>query len=363
MNMKHIDYLMQQALSENVFPGAVLLVSKDNAILFYHAYGYSNLITQSVTDRNTIYDLASLTKPLATTLAIMALIQKGKLYLNQPIGSILPPFCHTEKETITIRHLLCHNSGLPDYRPYYSKLSTLPPEKRKTALNGYLVEEPLLNPIGKKVVYSDLGFMILRWLVETVSNQPLDHLASQEIYHPLGIWDLFFAGSKSSTDRQRIAATERCLWRNLVLQGQVHDENAWVMGGVEGHAGLFGTAIEINKLLWSLMNVYYGGPSVLFFEKELLKVFFKKQVDSDRALGFDMPSGPNASCGHYFSDHSVGHLGFTGTSFWMDLDQSIVVILLTNRIHLSRDNIKIREFRPLLHNVIMETVTMKKKHR
>jgi len=361
--MKRIDNLMKQALSEGVFPGAVLLVSKEDVLLLHEAYGYNNLLTQSKTDRDTLYDLASLTKPLATTLAIMALVQEGKLYLHQPIGSILPLLNQTEKAEITIRNLLCHNSGLPDYRPYYQKLSILPREIRKTALNHYLAEEPLVNATGEKTEYSDLGFMILRWVVETVSHQSLDALTSKKIYQPLGIVDLFYMGANSSVDQKRIAATEKCPWRNSVLQGEVHDENAWVVGGIEGHAGLFGSVLATYSLLRTLLNVFYGGTSVLFFEKELLEAFFKRQKDSDRALGFDMPSGLNSSCGCYFSDHSVGHLGFTGTSFWIDLEKSIIVILLTNRIHLSRDNIKIRAFRPQLHNVIMETITMEKINR
>jgi len=354
--MEPIDDLMNQGVNENIFPGAVLLASKDNTVLFHRAYGYSNLTTRLKTNLNTIFDLASLTKPLATTLAVMALIQKGELSLDQPVGSILKPFNRSEKKAITIRHLLCHNSGLPDYRPYYLTLHALPFEKRKTELRRCLADESLVNAVGKKTVYSDLGFMILRWIIETVSHKALDYFTFHSIYQPLNLEGLFFPNPLISTTPHQFAATEKCPWRNMILQGQVHDENAWVMGGVEGHAGLFGTAIAINSLLWSMLNVFYDGSPVLFFEKDLLRVFFSRQVDSEYALGFDTPSGTNASCGRYFSSHSVGHLGFTGTSFWVDLDQAVVVILLSNRVHLSRENIKIREFRPRLHDRIMASL-------
>ncbi len=146
---------------------------------------------------------------------------------------------------------------------------------------------------------------------------------------------------------------------NMSLRGSfvtIHDENAYVMGGVEGHAGLFGTAADVNILLSTLLASFHGETSIHIFEKDLIHVFFRRQHDSDRALGFDMPSWPDSSCGKYFSERSVGHLGFTGTSFWVDLESSITVILLTNRVHPSRDNIKIRTFRPKLHNTVMEAI-------
>lgn len=355
--MKQVDHLMKQAVIAGIFPGAVLLVSQSDSVVFSKAYGYTDGSSQFPITPDTLFDLASLTKPLATTLVVMKLIGENRLDLNDSLGSILPQFRNTGKDSILIRHLLCHNSGLPDYQPYYLELSEFPLESRTTILRSYLLELPLVHPIGEHAIYSDLGFMILRWVVETVSQKRLDHLVTEDIYHPLGVSDLFYVDQRSPSSDRRYAVTEKCPWRKKTLEGEVHDENAWILGGVEGHAGLFGTAVDVNRLLWKMLTVYYGGEPILFLNQELLRLFFSRQTDSDRAIGFDTPSPTDSSCGHLFSEHTIGHLGFTGTSFWVDLDRSVSVILLTNRVHPTRENIKIRSFRPLLHDAVMEAAT------
>jgi CubicO group peptidase (beta-lactamase class C family) len=354
--MKNFNFLMYQAVSEGVFPGAVLLVSKEDKVVFFKAFGYANLFTKNAVTRDTVFDLASLTKPLATTLAVMVLIQQGKLSLEQQIGSILPSFHKTEKEKITIKHLLCHMSGLPDFRPYYVKLSQLPIGDRRPALRELLLKEPLLSAIGEKVLYSDLGFMILNWVIETVSGKRLDYFVYETIYHSLGLEHLFFVDLTATPRTGDFAATERCPWRHILLEGRVHDDNAYAAGGVEGHAGLFGIAADVHRLLLELLSTFHGYPLVGVVEKALLKTFFARQENSDRALGFDLPSTIDASCGNYFSRSSVGHLGFTGTSFWMDLEKSVIIILLTNRVHPTRDNDKIKGFRPKLHDAVMRSI-------
>jgi len=354
--VEHVDKLMKEAVEDDVFPGGVLLVSRKNSILFFKAYGFSNVFSGTKMTRDTIFDLASLTKPLATTLAIAWLVQQDMLALEDTLGSILPQFDKTEKAEIQIRHLLCHNSGLPDYRPYYQTLREIPIENREKALLNLLLRESLSRSIGKAVEYSDLGFMILKRIAESTSGQPLDRIVTEHVYEPLGLQTLFFAGCNVPPARARFAATEICPWRKALLEGVVHDDNAYVMGGVEGHAGLFGTAAEVNTLLSILLVSFQGRAPIHIFKKDLLHLFFRRQQGSNRALGFDMPSQPDSSSGKYFSERSVGHLGFTGTSFWMDLESTITVILLTNRVHPSRDNIKIRAFRPKLHNTVMETI-------
>jgi CubicO group peptidase (beta-lactamase class C family) len=311
--------------------------------------------------RDTIFDLASLTKPLATTLAVMKLVAQKKIRLDQSLESILLPFKNTEKSKITVKHLLRHDSGLSDYRPYYKALRNLVPKNRKKALRDFLVQEPLVYPVGQRMLYSDLGFMILSWIVEQVSGKRLDRFVTDEIYRPIGLGlgsesGLFFVGLDSVPGTVQFAATECCPWRNILLDGRVHDDNAYAAGGVEGHAGLFGTAGSIYTLLSTLLSVFHGGSSTGVFEKELVHTFFECRKNSDKALGFDTPSAINASCGRYFSKKSVGHLGFTGTSFWMDLDRCIIVILLTNRVHPSRNNNKIKTFRPKLHDMVMQHV-------
>jgi CubicO group peptidase (beta-lactamase class C family) len=347
---------MQQAIADNVFPGAVLLVSKSGNIKFLRAFGFANIVSREKVTTETIFDLASITKPLATALAVMVLIQQKKLDLEQNLAAVMPAFKDDEKSSIKIKHLLYHNSGLIDYRPFYKELDHLPAEKRKNELRRLLVNESLANPVGTKVVYSDLGFMILEWLVEHICGKRLDHFVTEMIYKPLGLKKLFFVDLKSDQPDGQFAATEQGPWRKKMISGQVHDDNAYVVGGIQGHAGLFGTAVDVHNLLLELLSAYHGSQQCELFDPDLVRLFFRRLPDTDKALGFDMPAAKNSSSGKYFSRNSVGHLGFTGTSFWMDLDRSIIVILLTNRVHPSRENDAIKDFRPKLHDLVMKNL-------
>ena len=353
IRMEQVNRLMRKAITDEVFPGGVLLVATADSIVFFEAYGYADIFSGRPMTKDTVFDLASLTKPLATTLAVMRLVSQNKLGLDQQIGSILPRFKTSDKARISIKHLLCHNSGLPDYHPYYKSLEKIQEDRRRESLRDLLVREPLINPVGVKVLYSDLGFMILSWAIEQISGNRLDRLVSAEIYRPLGLENLFFVDLGSKPRQAKFAATECCPWRNILLEGAVHDENAYVVGGIEGHAGLFGTAEDIHRLLAILLSEFYGRPD-FFLNKELLQTFLKRQNNTGRALGFDLPSLTASNCGRYFSKDSVGHLGFTGTSFWMDLDRRVMVILLTNRVHPTRENTKIKAFRPKLHDAVMK---------
>ena len=356
--MKSVDTLMTEALLRHVFPGGVLLIAKEGAIRFFKSYGYANLFSKEKMTIETVFDLASLTKPLATTLAIIKLIQKSMISLDLKLASLFPQFEKTEKRQLTIRHLMSNHSGLPAYRPFYLQLRKIPLKLRKDALMDLISKEPMAYPTGKKVLYSDLGFIALGWMIEDVLKQRLDRFVTNEIYRFLGIGpdnkdQLFFVDLQEKFPQKRFAATEFCQWRNFLINGVVHDENAYALGGIAGHAGLFGTAGGVNILLSELLSVFNGCRSTSMFEKDLLHQFFQTDKNSDTALGFDRPSVSGASCGNYFSKRSVGHLGFTGTSFWIDLDRSIIVILLTNRIHPWRGNIKIKGFRPRLHDAII----------
>lgn len=356
MFMEMVDKLMRKAVAERIFPGGVLLVSKKGETVFFNAYGITHLISGASVAPETIFDLASLTKPLATTLAVLRLIQHGLIKLEDPLDRILPDFERTAKAGIKLKNLLYHDSGLPDYRPYYKILAGIDPDSRRNALRKLLVQEPLINPIGKVVCYSDLGFMILAWVIEHISDQRLDHYVADEIYKPLGLKSLFFISDNLAKARGPFAATENCPWRNKIMEGQVHDENAYVVGGIEGHAGLFGTADNVHRLLAELLSIYHGERKSKIFRRDLLQRFFKRLPGTDKALGFDAPSQADSSCGHGFSQTSVGHLGFTGTSFWMDLERSVIVILLTNRLHPSRENEGIKKFRPKIHDAVMDTM-------
>jgi len=354
LDMTQVEQLMQRAVADKVFPGAVLLVSRQGSIEFHNAYGLADQFTRRTMTTETIFDLASLTKPLATASAMMLLIQQGRVGLEQHLGVVLPAFKDNKKSSIKIKHLLYHNSGLADYKPYYKGIEHLPAGERKKELRKLLVSEPLIRPIETRVVYSDIGFMILEWLVEHICGKRLDRFVSEMIYGPLGLDNLFFVDLNAAQPHGVFAATEQCPWRHNLLTGQVHDENAYVVGGIQGHAGLFGTAADVHTLLLELLSAYHGDQPNNRFQTDLVRLFFRRLLHTEKTLGFDAPALKNSSSGNYFSANSVGHLGFTGTSFWMDPDRFIVVILLTNRVHPTRENTTIKAFRPKLHDAVMQ---------
>jgi len=350
---------MERGVADGVFPGGVLLAAREGRVLFLDAFGLARLSPERPMTIDTIFDLASLTKPLATTLALMLLVQSKKLDLDQGLAGAIPSFSGTDKEIVSIRQLLSHASGLPDYRPYYLELVKLEPSKRKDALRARLLAEALIQEPGKASLYSDLDFMILEWLIEVVAKKPLDRFVEESVYEPLGLRHLFFVPLPDEKKRNGLsyAATEDCPWRKKIMDGQVHDDNAYVVGGMAGHAGLFGTAQDVHVLLQELLNAYRGMSTKELFDRDVVQTFFERQSDTGTwALGFDTPTRPGSSSGKYFSDQSVGHLGFTGTSFWMDLEKEVIVVLLSNRIHPTRDNERIKDFRPLLHDAVMEAL-------
>jgi len=351
--VEKIRQLIQKALKEGVFPGGVLLTSHAGQIVVHEAFGLVDTHDSLPVCQDTVYDLASLTKPLATTLAVVYLSETSRLEIHQSLEDLLPQTRGTDKAGITVEHLLAHRSGLPDYRPYYKELAQQEEVDRDRALRELLIGEPLINPIGEKTVYSDLGFMLLRWVVEHISGVPLNHLVEKGIYEPAGIKDLFFPGIHKVPQGSVFAATEECPWRKELVRGVVHDENAFAVGGVDGQAGLFGTASAVHALLIQIMASYKDRPANSVLPAKTVQAFLNYGRGKNRALGFDRPTRPDSSSGRFFSENSVGHLGFTGGSFWMDLDRDVIVILLTNRIHPTRENEKIKIFRPLIHDAVM----------
>jgi len=345
---------MQSGVDEGVFPGAVLLVARDDAVMLHDAWGIADLETQQPVTTNTVFDLASLTKPLATALAAMRLVQAGALSLETPLGRVLPEMTKTDKGAVTVRQLLSHCSGWPAWQPYYEVLRDDPHDIRRERLKALLAAEPLTAAPGATWRYSDLDYLALGLMLEAVGGLRLDRLADQEIYAPLGIRDLFFNPLDETPAARDYAATERCPWRGCVLCGAVHDDNAYVLNGVAGHAGLFGTAGGVWNLLRALRRIYAGDVETPWLSRSWVRTLWTRTTRSDWTLGFDMPSLEGSSSGRHFSANSVGHLGFTGTSFWLDLDRRIAVVLLTNRVHPSRSNSRIRQFRPRIHDEIME---------
>ncbi|MFZ0612725.1 MAG: serine hydrolase domain-containing protein [Desulfobacterales bacterium] len=360
MSFEGVHELMRQAVSQGVFPGGVLLVSRRGAIEDLFACGLGNRFTQRPVTVDTVFDLASLTKPLATTLAVMRLVAGGRLALDQPLASLLTVFEGTDKAAITVRQLLDHTAGLPDYRPFYVDLVRLPPAARRQSLLEAIARMPLASGPGRAELYSDPGFMVLGAAVEALSGQRLDRFVGEALYAPLGLNGggppLCFVDLAAPTNFADVAATEQCPWRRQLLEGVVHDDNAYALGGIAGHAGLFGSARAVHMLLTVLWQAFCGDSPPTVLPAGVVQTFLRRGDGGRRPLGFDAPSQTASSSGRYFSPATVGHLGFTGTSFWLDLRQSIGVILLTNRVHPRRTNERIKRFRPQLHDAVMETL-------
>ncbi|MGD8370050.1 MAG: serine hydrolase [Syntrophobacterales bacterium] len=358
---RRILQLLIDGVAETVFPGAVLLVSQRKKTLFFEAVGNAALLPaprpmQTITR----FDLASLTKPLATALAVLCLVSQEKLQLDFSLAKLLPSITLPEdKQEITLRQLLCHCSGLPAWKPYYLTLETLPQNGRKTHLRQLILQESLDFAPGDQTIYSDLGFLLIEWILEEISGQDIHLFTQQHLYGEIDCPTPEFRplDQRSGLHPHDFADTEYCPWRGNVLSGQVHDENAYVLGGVAGHSGLFGTASEVKCILDTILDTLSAGNTSVPWSPEVLSQFLRPALldpSSSWALGFDTPSSTGSSAGQHFSAESIGHLGFTGTSFWLDLQREIAVILLTNRIHPSRANEKIKDFRPLLHDAVME---------
>ena len=355
MKSHSIHDLMQQGLQENVFPGAVLLVGNGDTRLFFEAYGKANLFSDQPMTRDAVFDLASLTKPLGTTLAVARLVDQDRISLDQPVGKWLPALAGSDKATITARQLLCHQGGFPAHHLFYMTLKSLPPLKRKAAVLDLLKHTPLAYRPGKMTLYSDLGFMLLCRLVEASADYPMNEFLKAEIYDPMELTDLFFVDlTRDCRPRRPFAATELCPVRNRLLVGEVHDDNAWFAGGVDGHAGLFGTAEAVFRLLRFLVADFRGRSSAPVFSKQILSDIFNGEGKHPLPLGFDRPSVKKSSAGRYFSANTVGHLGFTGVSVWLDLEKEVCIVLLTNRVHPFRWNTRLGQFRPFIHDRIME---------
>jgi CubicO group peptidase (beta-lactamase class C family) len=353
-----INAHLEGGVEEGVFPGAVMLVAKKGQVLFIEKAGYLSVIPERVPMKNnTIFDLASLTKPLATTLALMKLEDEGKVELDQPLSLLIPTPLPTDKKDLSPRLLLSHSAGFTDWKPFYLDLMQYESQERKRILREQILKDPLVYSPGQAYLYSDLGFMILEWIIELTTAMTMGQFLEQSFYEPLSL-ERTFLGQDAHTlpfKKEFFAATEDCPWRKRVIQGEVDDENACALGGYSGHAGLFGTAEEVYVLV-NLLREHYLGKRDDYLKPETVRAFFTRQdmvEGSDWCLGWDSPAEENSSAGRYFSRNSVGHTGFTGTSVWMDLDKDVVVILLTNRIHPTRDNEKIKVFRPELHDLIM----------
>lgn len=361
------EEIITQSIAKNYFPGAQLIVGDDNKIIYEKSFGNFTYdeFSPAVTDES-IYDLASLTKVIATTSAIMKLYQEGKIDINDKVVKYIPEFANNGKENINILNLLLHNSGLKAFIPFYKYYST-----KEEVINAIYNAELDYEP-DTKFVYSDLNAILLGFIVEKVSGQSLDKYCEVNIFEPLGMRSTAFLPDDKM--KERIPPTENdTYWRNRLLKGEVHDEAASILGGVAGNAGLFSNAEDLYKFMRLLLNngSYYnpysrGLKEEKLFEPEYVSLFTKRFTEvfytNSRALGWDtkpdlLPSKYRMPCGELISDNCFGHTGYTGTSVWCDRDRKLIIILLTNRVYPSRDNEGIREVRPDIHNAAIESAS------
>lgn len=313
---------LDSAVAAGAAPGAVLGVSV-GGYHFFHSAGRLGVDDSTVPDSGTVYDLASLTKVVGLTTAVMDAVDAGLLDVDAPVQRYVPAFTGPGKERVTIRHLLTHSSGLPAWRALHRESAD-----RAGAL-ALADTTPLDTVPGARFVYSDLGAIVLGQAVETVRGERLDSLLDRTLFGPLGMTSTRFL--PPATWVPRIAPTENDPWRGRILRGEVHDENAARLGGVSAHAGLFGSAADL---------LTFGDWILARSNNERLAPFFHRQDlpdGSSRAFGWDTPS-PGSSAGRRLSRRSFGHTGFTGTSIWMDPARRVVIVLLSNRVHPTREN-------------------------
>ena len=373
MDFHGVAKSFDEAVADGVFPGAVVLVGKDDDVVYEQAFGSRSLLPNKTPMRlDTIFDLASLTKPLATAVAIMLLIRERKLRLDDQLTRVIPMYGVLGKSLTTFRHLLNHSAGLPAWKAFFEDIVKNEKSGRinfiaSRAAKNYVYEqihrEKSVTPPGSQSVYSDLGFIILAEAVEVLTGNTFDRFCQERIFKPLGLRSTGFVDLTQLRTRRLqpveevIAPTENCPWRKKILCGEVHDDNAYAMGGVAGHAGLFSSAHEVHAFLVRMSRCLHGKDS--FLPQAVVQEFLTRGSspnDSNFALGWDTPTAGKSAAGSFFSPRSVGHLGFTGCSIWWDLEKNCHVVLLTNRVHPSRKNDKIKDFRPHIHDQIMKVL-------
>lgn len=328
-----VDIIMQEAIDDSVFPGGVVGVMKDGALIWSEGYGYHDYNKTTAVSSNDVYDLASLTKVMGTTTAIMKLVDEGKLSLDDKVADFVPEFDTDEKREITIKQMLLHTSGLPAFKIYVDKLKT----------RGEILEairnEPLEYEPGEDYVYSDLGFILLAEIVEEISGQRIDIYLRNNFYGPMGMYSTHYnPKAVGGWMTRRIPPTEiDDVYNRGIVQADVHDERSYFMEGIAGHAGLFSNVRDIAIFTQMLMNGgTYAGRNYL--SSEIIEQFTRHQSPiNQRAYGYDMKSDGFSTAGSLTSNNSFGHTGFTGTSIWVDPDENISIILLTNRTYPDRD--------------------------
>jgi CubicO group peptidase (beta-lactamase class C family) len=348
--------LLEEGVAECAFPGGVLAVGHRGRLAVYACGKLSHAAGAAKVDADTIYDTASLTKPVVTTTLAAMLYEQGQLDISALVGRYLPEWTRganaKPRARVTVAHLLAHASGLPAHEDYFLKA------KGQAEILARAVAQPLAYEPGSKTIYSDIGFILLGAIIESVTGRGLDELATERIFAPLGMANTMFRPPKSL--RARIAPTERAGARKQLVHGEVHDENAWAMGGVAGHAGMFSTGPDLAIFCQMLLNGGIYAHERILRRKTVAEFTSPNPLAANtRTLGWNVPT-ERSSSGKYFSKQSIGHTGFTGTSIWIDPAKELFVVLLTNaaRVHANHEDDLIRRVQPAVHNAIVERLAL-----
>jgi len=345
-------HILNQAIEDRAFPCASIAVTQGGKMVALEAFGRFTFEESSqAASTNSNFDIASVTKVVATTTMAMILYERGLLDLEAPITGMLPEFAGGDKRRaqVTFHILLAHSSGLPAYEKLFLRAFT------REALLREAFAVPLKHDPGTHAEYSDIGFILLGMALERIAGEPLDSFCQREVFGPLGMANTAF--NPSVVWRDQIVPTAQDLnFRKRVIQGEVQDENASVMGAVAGHAGVFSTAADLATFANVMLSG--GDPIVRRASIDLFTRRERSPAGTSRALGWDTPSSPSQS-GKYFSAASYGHLGYTGTSLWIDPERQLSVTLLTNRTWPDCSNPAIKEIRPRFHDAVVEALSRK----
>jgi serine-type D-Ala-D-Ala carboxypeptidase len=341
--------LLQAGIEQKAFPGASVAIAERGKLVALKGLGrftYDN--KAPIVTPQTVYDLASLTKVLATTTACMILHERGELGLERGVAEVLPEFGGSDKRRsqVTFRMLLAHSSGLPAYVRLFETANN------RAELLAQALQVPLACDPGSHAEYSDIGFILLGAALERITSEPLEEFCEREIFAKLGMTFATYRPPFAWMPLIPPSEDDRG-FRHCVVRARVHDENAWVMGGVAGHAGCFATAYDVATLAQCMLN---GGAPLL--HAHTVELFTRREASppgTSQALGWDTPSPPSQS-GKYFSTHSYGHLGYTGTSLWNDPERQLSVTLLTNRTWPRRSSQAIKQIRPAFHDAVVEAI-------
>lgn len=341
--------MLTTAVADRVFPACCIAVTLRGELVAHKALGHFTYDASSpAVSTASIFDVASVTKVVATTAMAMILYQRGVLDLEAPVTAIVPEFAADDarRGAITLRMLLAHSSGLPAYEKLYLRAKT-----REELLRAALATE-LAADTGTRAEYSDIGFIILGVALERLADEPLDAFCQREVFGPLAMSHTTFKPAKELRESIPPTADDRS-FRHRVIQGEVQDENASVLGGAAGHAGVFSTAEDLARFAHAMLN---GGRPIL--RPDTVELFIRREAapaGTSRALGWDTPSTPSQS-GRYFSARSFGHLGYTGTSLWIDPERQLSITLLTNRTWPDCQNQAIKQVRPAVHDAVIEAL-------